>query len=109
MLKILRNGKIRVRTDIRRHLNVCIKVVEDAEGGARSVTVQEVTVVGIQQPAGCHSSIPNMGGQLGEKHRSLLPDCEIFLMLQHHRMYFTRCLVLMKDFYVDQSVIGKQV
>lgn len=33
LLKILRNGKIRVRTDIRRHLNVCVKVVEDAEEG----------------------------------------------------------------------------
>lgn len=31
MLKILRNGRIRVRSDIRRRLNVCTKVVEDAE------------------------------------------------------------------------------
>lgn len=31
MLKILRNGKKRARAAIRRHLNVCIKVVEDAE------------------------------------------------------------------------------
>lgn len=31
MLKILRNERKSVRSDIRRHLNVCIKVVEDAE------------------------------------------------------------------------------
>lgn len=47
MLKTLRNEKIRLRTNIRRHLNVCVKVVEDAEG-AGLVSVGEVTGAEIQ-------------------------------------------------------------
>lgn len=31
MLKVLRKGKIRGGMTLRRHLNVCVKVVKDAE------------------------------------------------------------------------------
>lgn len=135
MFRTLRNGKIRVKTNIRTHVSVCIKVVEDAEGcqisdceGVHCSWDPVICRLLWQHPKHMDSSLVKNTLKyhcvILQRFNTmkvlldvpcwllaLLLDlyflCEISLTLQHHNVLYMG--ISTDDFSVDQSVIWNQV